>query len=50
MKENQEEAPFWVRNENGNISLQIVESSLDLNNSSQVNIMAASTHFVTPWI
>jgi hypothetical protein len=38
--------PFWVRNENGNISLQIVESSqVDLNNDSQVKIMAASTHF-----
>jgi hypothetical protein len=37
--------PFWVRNENGSISLQIVESSQDLNNDSQVKIMAASTHF-----
>jgi len=38
--------PFWVRNESGTISLQIVESSqVDLNNDSQVRIMAASTHF-----
>jgi len=38
--------PFWVRNGSGVVSLQIVESSqVDLNNDSQVRIMAASTHF-----
>ena len=38
--------PFWVRNENGTVSLQIVESSqVDLNNGDQASIMAASTHF-----
>jgi hypothetical protein len=38
--------PFWVWNERGTISLQIVESSqVDLDNESQVRIMTASTHF-----
>jgi nicotinamide riboside kinase len=38
--------PFWVKNENGYVSLQIVESSqVDLNNESQVNILANATHF-----
>ena len=38
--------PFWVKNENGSVSLQIVESSqVDLNNESQVSILANATHF-----
>lgn len=38
--------PFWVKNEKGNISLQIVESSqIDLENNSQVTIFKSSTHF-----
>ena len=38
--------PFWVRGQKGNLSLQIVESSqVDLQNVSQVKIMAQSTHF-----
>jgi hypothetical protein len=38
--------PFWVWNERGTISLQIVESSqVDLDDESQVRIMTASTHF-----
>jgi nicotinamide riboside kinase len=38
--------PFWVWNESGTISLQIVESSqVDLDDDSQVRIMTASTHF-----
>jgi hypothetical protein len=38
--------PFWICNEIGTVSLQIVESSqVDLNSDSQVKIMAASTHF-----
>ena len=38
--------PFWVRNENGEVSLQIVESSqIDLNNANQSQIFEASTHF-----
>ncbi len=38
--------PFWVKNSNGNISLQIVESSqVDLQNPQQKAIMASATHF-----
>jgi nicotinamide riboside kinase len=38
--------PFWICNEIGTVSLQIVESAqVDLNNDGQVKIMAASTHF-----
>jgi hypothetical protein len=38
--------PFWVRNKQGDISLQIVESSqIDLSNPGQKNIFEASTHF-----
>jgi hypothetical protein len=38
--------PFWVKNHNGEISLQIVESSqINLKDESQQSIMAASTHF-----
>jgi len=38
--------PFWVRNENNKISLQIVESSqVDLENEDQAKILANSTHF-----
>lgn len=38
--------PFWVKNEQKEISLQIVESSqVDLNNKKQVKIMANATHF-----
>lgn len=38
--------PFWVKNEQKEISLQIVESSqVDLNNKKQAKIMANATHF-----
>lgn len=38
--------PFWVKNKQGEISLQIVESSqIDLKNAEQKNIFGASTHF-----
>ena len=38
--------PFWVCNENGTQSLQIVESSqINLNNSEQKAIVTQSTHF-----
>lgn len=38
--------PFWVKDENGRISLQIVESSqIDLDNKTQSNILSQSTHF-----
>jgi hypothetical protein len=41
---------FWVGTKMVIFLLQIVESSqVDLNNDSQVKIMAASTHF-NPWI
>jgi len=38
--------PFWVKNNNGEISLQIVESSqIDLKDEMQKNIFDQSTHF-----
>ena len=38
--------PFWVRDSNGTISLQIVETSqIDLTISSQAAILARATHF-----
>ena len=38
--------PFWVRNSQGLVSLQIVESSqVDLFNEDQKNILNAATHF-----
>jgi hypothetical protein len=38
--------PFWVENENGEISLQIVESSqVDMNDTRQKEILNKSTHF-----
>ncbi|PBJ13320.1 DUF4301 family protein [Flavobacterium sp. ACN6] len=38
--------PFWVMNEKGEISLQIVETSqVDLANKKQVEILEAATHF-----
>lgn len=38
--------PFWVKNKQGEISLQIVESSqVDANNPEQKKILNASTHF-----
>lgn len=38
--------PFWVRDSNGVVSLQIVETSqIDLNNAEQANIFSGSTHF-----
>lgn len=38
--------PFWVKNTNGNLSLQIVESSqIDLTNEKQLNILKNATHF-----
>lgn len=38
--------PFWVKNENGSISLQIVESAqVDKENKQQKDIMKSATHF-----
>ncbi|MGZ9676887.1 DUF4301 family protein [Flavobacterium sp. GNP001] len=38
--------PFWVRQQNGAVSLQIVESSqVDINDSQQKEILQAATHF-----
>lgn len=38
--------PYWVRNQKGTISLQIVESSqVDLQNPIQANILNKATHF-----
>ena len=38
--------PFWVQGRNGELSLQIVESSqIDLQNESQVRVFEDSTHF-----
>jgi hypothetical protein len=38
--------PFWVKNSEGEISLQIIESSqVDLKNSEQANIFRSATHF-----
>jgi len=38
--------PFWVINEKGIVSLQIVETSqIDLSNKKQVQILAEATHF-----
>lgn len=38
--------PFWVMNEKGSISLQIVETSqVDLSNKKQQEILAEATHF-----
>ena len=38
--------PFWVKDSNGNVSLQIVETSqVDLTNSNQAKILENATHF-----
>lgn len=38
--------PFWVRNERGNVSLQIVESSqIDQDDPAQQEILSKATHF-----
>jgi hypothetical protein len=38
--------PFWVKNEDGSVSLQIVEKTqIDFNNEEQKKIFEASTHF-----
>ena len=38
--------PFWIKDENGKISLQIVESAqVDLQNFKQAEILKTSTHF-----
>ncbi|MEO8533623.1 MAG: DUF4301 family protein [Flavobacterium sp.] len=38
--------PFWVMNDKGKISLQIVETSqVDLTNTKQLEILSAATHF-----
>ncbi|HSD06282.1 DUF4301 family protein [Flavobacterium sp.] len=38
--------PFWVRDTDGNLSLQIVETSqIDLTNKEQLELLANSTHF-----
>jgi len=38
--------PFWVKDENSKVSLQIVETSqIDLNNSNQSSILNSATHF-----
>ncbi len=38
--------PFWVKDNNGNLSLQIIEKSqLDINDEKQKNIFLSATHF-----
>ncbi|RAV28530.1 DUF4301 family protein [Sinomicrobium soli] len=38
--------PFWIKDEDGNVSLQIIESAqIDLGNRRQVKIMNGATHF-----
>ncbi|MCG2460217.1 DUF4301 family protein [Flavobacteriaceae bacterium F89] len=38
--------PFWIRDRNGNVSLQIIESAqIDMDNNKQVEILKSSTHF-----
>lgn len=38
--------PFWVKDKNGNISLQIIESAqVDMHNEHQVSILKNATHF-----
>ena len=38
--------PFWIKDENGKISLQIIETSqIDLTNEKQVQIVNEATHF-----
>ncbi|UNY99519.1 DUF4301 family protein [Zhouia spongiae] len=38
--------PFWIKDEDGNISLQIIESAqIDISNSKQNSILKTSTHF-----
>jgi len=38
--------PFWVKNKQGEVSLQVVESSqIDMNDPAQKEIFASSTHF-----
>ena len=38
--------PFWIKNSNGNISLQIIESAqIDMDNEQQAAIVNNSTHF-----
>ncbi|TXE08994.1 DUF4301 family protein [Gelidibacter salicanalis] len=38
--------PFWVKSENGEISLQIIESAqIDKDNKSQIKILDSATHF-----
>ncbi|WP_373517638.1 DUF4301 family protein [Pricia sp.] len=38
--------PFWVKDRNGNVSLQIIESAqIDMNRSDQADILKNATHF-----
>lgn len=38
--------PFWVKEKNGTVSLQIVESAqIDLDNTAQANLFKSATHF-----
>lgn len=38
--------PFWIRDRNNHLSLQIIESAqVDMENTSQLNILKNSTHF-----
>ncbi len=38
--------PFWVKDENGNIALQIIEfAQIDIDNQTQKDIVANATHF-----
>lgn len=38
--------PFWIKDRNGNISLQIIESAqIDMSNENQVAILQNATHF-----
>jgi len=38
--------PFWIRDRNGNVSLQIIESAqIDMGNNEQADILKNATHF-----
>lgn len=38
--------PFWIKDDNGNVSLQIIESAqIDMSNDHQVSILKNATHF-----
>jgi hypothetical protein len=37
--------PYWVTTQNNVVTLQIVESQVDLNDDNQVKLMGSATHF-----